>query len=126
VLRPRPTGVRSAPPAVKAEPFRYTDADGRTWRVIDVVYGVPPARPGRTVRLSIGDPRATTRVFVAEDEVHASGPRFFRIAHLDEQRDRDTDPETLAKQLARCSWRDPRPPAEVLGRHGAGAGRTGG
>jgi hypothetical protein len=51
------------------------NADAQRWRVHDVAFGRPPAAPHYTKVLPLGDPRATTRIFV-----HQDGTK--RIAHL--------------------------------------------
>lgn len=48
----------------------FTDDSGVRWRVHDVAYGSPHAEPHHYKRFSVGDPRATSRVFVS-----ASGER---------------------------------------------------
>jgi hypothetical protein len=43
----------------------FTDATGIPWRVHDVAFGPPSAKPRHFRRLRIGDLRATSRVFVS-------------------------------------------------------------
>jgi hypothetical protein len=43
----------------------FTDASGTRWRVHDVSYGSPHALPYHYKRFTVGDPRATSRMFVS-------------------------------------------------------------
>jgi hypothetical protein len=56
--------ILGMPPEIE---LRLRDGSGTRWRVHDVVYGVPPARPFHRVLVPLGDVRATDRWFVAED-----------------------------------------------------------
>ena len=106
--------------------LRYTSPDGRTWRVVDICFGVPPASRGRAVKLPLGDPRATSRCFLPDDGVYDVSPssdpaagrgghRLIRNHHLDEPgATRATDPETLAAQFRCVYFWDPRPLEDIM------------
>jgi hypothetical protein len=52
---------------VLSDLFRLSlDHDGVSYRVHDAVYGVPPAKPFKNARVSLGDGRATVRYFKPE------------------------------------------------------------
>jgi len=44
----------------------YLDHEGVSYRVHDAVYGAPPAKPFKNVRVPLGDGRATVRYFKPE------------------------------------------------------------
>ena len=52
-----------------SERLRFTAADGVTYRVHDVAFGPPHARPFQRRRLEPADPRANYRWFVTADGV---------------------------------------------------------
>ncbi len=72
-------------PGAWREPY-FTDAEGREWHVYDTVL-----RGGRHRALKLASPKATSRLFVAEDRtrmVHVFGqgePRDLEVAHLERQ-----------------------------------------
>lgn len=45
----------------------FTDVAGHRWRVHDVAFGPPLAKPFKYAQLQLGDPRARYRLFVPED-----------------------------------------------------------
>lgn len=82
-------------PAAWREPY-FTDAAGREWHVYDTV-----VRDGRHRSLVYGSPRATSRVFVAEDRarmIYTFGdgePRELDVKHLERQ---------LKQSVTREAW----------------------
>jgi hypothetical protein len=101
----------------------FTAPDGRTYRVRDVCFGLPPSSPGRALRLPLGDARATSRVFVPTD-TDSRKEYLFRSYRLGD--DRAVDDATLAAQLHQCAWWDTRPIEETQRRDLGGATRYGG
>ena len=75
----------------------FTDASGEKWRVHDVSFGSPYAKPHHYHRFACGDRRATSRVFVA-----ARGAR--RSYSFGRGEARELSAERCEQQLARADY----------------------
>ena len=70
----------------------YVDHDGVGYRVHDAVFGVPPAKPFKNVRVPLGDGRATVRYFKPE---HGA----MRVYQFAKGESREVTEGVLLKQL---------------------------
>jgi len=75
----------------------FIDTDTTPWRVYDVGFGPPHAKPFKRRVYELGSSRATDRVFVPKD-----GDR--RSYHFARGDSRDLTAETLATQLAGAGY----------------------
>lgn len=75
----------------------FTDAAGVKWRVHDVAFGRPHAKPYHYRRFSIGDARATSRIFVG-----AGGMR--RSYAFKKGESRELEGDRCEEQLAQAGF----------------------
>lgn len=75
----------------------FTDASGRRWRIHDVTFGPPFAKPQHYRRFDVGDGRALNRVFVS-----AGGAR--RSHRFERQEPRAVTVSDCARRLERAGF----------------------